>query len=131
MTDINSKVPARYIGPHPVVLGAFGGPYYDAAGRPLASLYLAYGDTLMMPEGEIRGETYIVTTQGAEYLGTGKVVKEEHAGLSASTLADLGYQFHQGRPDFAEIVSELAAAPEPEPEPAPEVEAAPFQEEGV
>ncbi|HZU01520.1 MAG TPA: hypothetical protein VFA10_17765 [Ktedonobacteraceae bacterium] len=109
-----AKIPARYIGEHTLKLGSYGGPYYDGEGNLRDSLLLHTGDTLMMEEHEIRGDTYLFDPRGeapTQFLGTGRVVKPEHAGLRDAELAQVGYQFCAGRPDFQEIVPGAPGSP--------------------
>lgn len=106
---LKGKVPARYIGEHGIVLSSSGKPYFDANGKPLQSLALRKGDTLYINEGEARGESWWHDPRRekeSERLGTGKRVKVEHAGLTAEEHAALGYEHHQGRGDFVEILPE-------------------------
>lgn len=103
---LKGKVPARYIGEHSILLSPLGKPYFDAQGKPLQSLVLRKGDTLYINEGEARGESWLhdpAREKESLWLGTGKCVKEEHAGLSAEEHEQLGYEFHGGRGDFEEI----------------------------
>jgi len=112
MTDnpfLKGKVPARYISETPIILSPMGRPYFDANGKPLESMALRKGDTLYINEGEARGESWWHDPQRNKEslrLGSGKRVLPEHAGLSAEEHEFLGYEFHGGRPDFAEILPE-------------------------
>lgn len=106
------KVPARYIGQHEVQLAKFGAPYFDADGKPLKSLILRHGDTLMVNEGEVRGESWLHDPQRLReslHLGSGKKVLPEHAGLSPEEWEALGYEHHSGRTDFEEIIDANSA----------------------
>lgn len=97
------KIAARYIGQHEVVLSKLGGPYVDASGARLSERVLRPGDTLMVNEPEVLGETWLHDPRHikpSENLGSGRVVKPEHQGLSDDELSVLGYQFHAGRSDF-------------------------------
>jgi hypothetical protein len=101
------KIPARYIGGHTVQLPAGLGPFYNIDGTRRTSLLLETGDTLMMPETEIIGQTYLFDPRGQTdplHLGAGKRVLPEHVGLDDRELSLLGYEFHQGRPDFEPVV---------------------------
>lgn len=103
---LKGKVPARYVGEHSVLLSPIGRPYFDARGKPLESLVLQPGDTLYINEGEARGESWLhdpAREKESLWLGTGRRVLPEHAGLSAEEHEALGYDHHQGRPDFIEI----------------------------
>lgn len=106
---LKGKVPARYIGEHSILLSPHGRPYFDASGKPLQSLALRKGDTLYINEGEARGESWLhdpAPEKESLWLGTGKRVLPEHAGLSPEEHEALGYSWHQGRPDFEEITSD-------------------------
>lgn len=98
------KIPARYIGKHTVVLRPLDGPFLNGAGEKLTSLILYPGDTLLMPETEILGQTFLVDLRRdgapARHLGAGRVVLPEHDGLSDDALYALGYEFQEGRADF-------------------------------
>lgn len=100
------RIPARYIGNYAVHLQRTGGPFQNIDGSARESLVLNPGDTLMMPAEEILGATWILdpTLQNdPHYLGVGRVVRDEHAGLQDAELMAMGYQFHQGRPDFEPV----------------------------
>lgn len=102
----NKKIPAEYIGAYPVQFPAPLGPYFNANGERLTDLVISKGDTIMMPEVEILGQTFFRTRSENEpdlHLGAGKVVKVEHAHLSHEELLALGYEFHAGRPDFRPV----------------------------
>ena len=121
------EVPARYVGEYPVYLKPGLRRYRDGYGQPfkatrrvnpvteeVESVYLlAYGDTLMMPEIEVCGQTLLVDPSGNRqplWLGAGFAPLPEHAHLSASDAAGLRfmapdgiyrfYEVHEGRPDF-------------------------------
>lgn len=103
---LKGKVPARYIGEHSILLSQYGKPYFDAQGKPLQSLVLRKGDTLYINEGEARGESWLhdpAREKESLWLGTGKRVLPEHAGLSPEEHENLGYEHHMGRSDFIEI----------------------------
>ncbi|SRR5579871_1470331 len=101
------KVPCLYIGEHPIRLSPMGRPYFDARGRLLKKLDLVAGDTLMLPEVEVAGMTYWHDPSGvaeSELIGVGKAVKAEHADIGEQeVLQALGYEFHDGRPDFLQL----------------------------
>lgn len=106
---LKGKVPARYIGEHSILLSPLGRPYFDAQGKPLQSLALRKGDTLYINEGETRGESWLhdpAREKESLWLGTGKRVLPEHAGLSPEEHEATGYEWHQGRSDFIEITSD-------------------------
>ena len=114
------KVPARYVGEQSVRLPQMHGPYFDAEGKRLTKLVLSPGDTLMVYEQEVRGQTFLLDdATGAEFLGYGRVVKPEHQAEiadksdeeQAEILSAIGYQFHQPRSDFVEVVPALPAQP--------------------
>ena len=109
-----SKIPARYIGGHQLLLAGFQGPHYDGDGNRLSSLVVSPGDTLMMEEHEIRGQTYKFDPRGNDdplFLGYGShIVLPEHEDLSDEVLQAIGYQFHQGRPDFEEYTPQTQPA---------------------
>jgi hypothetical protein len=103
-------VACEYIGRHKVELNKYGGPYINAKGEQLFELSLNPGDTLMLPEAEVKGYTILrdLTAQtDPVHLGVGKVVLPQHQGKSDDELMAIGYQFHQGRPDFREIVPSI------------------------
>jgi hypothetical protein len=112
MTDnpyLKGKVPARYIGETPIVLAKFGGPYFDADGKPLKTLALRTGDTLYINEGEARGESWWHDPrreQESVRVGTGKVKMEKHKDVPEEELEQTGYEWHMGRGDFEEILPE-------------------------
>lgn len=99
-------IPCEYIGNHRIELNKYGGPYFNAKREQLLELSLTRGDTLMMPEEEIRGYTILRDMSGQSdplNLGSGRVVLPQHMSKSDDELMAMGYQFHQGRPDFREI----------------------------
>lgn len=101
------KIPVVYVGQIPLRLSADHGPYVDGQGNPLTSRDVKPGDTLMMDEEEATGVTYWHDPLGilpSEKLGAGRVVKAEHQGLDMAMLQNLGYDFHDGRPDFEPYV---------------------------
>lgn len=100
-----AKIAARYIGDYPVVLKEGQGRLYDGDGNPLTSNLLNPGQTLMMNDTEVLGQTYKRPTRGqgeATFLGVGRVILPEHASRTAEELDLLGYEFHEGRSDFVE-----------------------------
>jgi len=99
----NKKIPCEYTGGHKVDLHKYGGPYFDGKGQQLLDLTLNPGDSLMMPEEEVLGFTLLRDMSGVQEpinLGVGRVVLSEHQGKDDEELYAIGYQFHQGRPDF-------------------------------
>lgn len=127
-----SLAPARYVGHEPVRLLPRPGGYLDGDGRLRTgadALLLKPGETLMLPEPELRGQTFLTDPTGlaaeAEWLGVGFTPLPEHAGLTRVDLIGLRfparggirqYEFHDGRSDFQEVdapwppVSEEGAA---------------------
>lgn len=102
-----AQVPARYIGQHSVILSQFGGPYLDGDGFPLTNRTIHTGDTLMVGDEELYGVTWLIDPKLVKdpvRVGLGRKTLDEHVGMSEQELADLGYQFHQGRPDFEPYV---------------------------
>lgn len=133
-------VPARYIGHFAARLRPRRGGYKDASGAPRTgptALLLEPGQTLMLPESELRGATFLVDPSGlageAEWLGAGFTPLPQHAGLDRDSLIGLRfprdgasgpprmYQFHDGRSDFQEIDAPWPP-PSDEPEPAASAE---------
>lgn len=131
---MSNLIPARYVGGHAVLLAEHQGPHYDANGVELTSNLVRPGDTLMMPETEVLGETMFEDTPDTgrlRSLGPGRVyLDDKHAQLDPDELSALGYRFFLGRPDFEAIVPEPPAREQPksskskksadEPAPAPE-----------
>ncbi len=106
-------VKARYIGQHVVQLPPSVRRYYNIAGTRRTKLTLEQGDTLMMPAQEILGQSLLFDPKAQRpplYLGTGKRVLPEHAGLDDDALSLLGYEHHQGRPDFELVADDAARA---------------------
>lgn len=99
-------------------LAPFGGPYLDGDGKPRTDLLLRPGEVIMMPEQEVRGQTWLYDPSGNNapvYLGSGRVIQSQDGGKSAEELSSLGYQFHEGRADFEEVVkSKKTAATKPQ-----------------
>lgn len=122
------KIPARYISEREVILPAERGPYFDGYGQPLKPLLqdsvfkqpvygLRYGDTLMMPDTEILGQTFFVNPETGMtlHLGAGRRILKEHQGLSLDELVNMKpahYEFMDGRSDFE--VFNLTASNSPE-----------------
>lgn len=95
-------IPAKYIGAHAAVLSGTG-PYYNIDGTRRTSMALDTGDEIMMPDKEVLGQTMKFDPNGIVeplLLGAGRVVLPEHAQLNDQALAEEGYEFHMGRPDF-------------------------------
>lgn len=135
-------IPARYIGNHEVLLDigqlkSAGRPIVNGYGEPLQPLVtnavtqtpaygLRYGDTFMMPEGEILGKTYLhfqppQPEQNSSYIGAGKVIMKEHEGQSLEALRVQGfdYEFQSGRVDFEPFILENASVTHSEPQQTP------------
>ncbi len=107
-----AKIKARYIGSYAVTLKDATG-VLDGDGKPVTTGLLVYGDTLMMSEEEVRGQTFRADLNGVLISqGAGRVIAPEDAGLSYDELLRAGYSFHMGRSDF-EVVEEPAPAPTP------------------
>lgn len=119
-----NKIPARYIGEHEVLLPYERGPYFDGNGHPLQPsimnastgekvLGLHYGDTIMMPDVEVLGQTYLINQQTGKalHLGAGRKILKEHQGKSLEELVAMGYEFQEGRKDFAPLEMSVAALP--------------------
>lgn len=103
------KIPARYVGTHSVILqGGAVDPQGNRVGR-----ILNYGTVILMPEREVRGQTFLRSNDQFFDLGTGKVIRQEDQGKSEEELAMLGYEFHQGRTDFEPVEGEQQNVPEP------------------
>lgn len=101
------RIPAQYIGTTMLLLMPGQGTGFNADGTRRTTRTISQGDILLMPEREILGFTLLYRGEQPLDMGTGKVVKAEHAGLSEQELTQLGYQFHQGRTDFVPYI-ELA-----------------------
>ncbi len=104
------KIPVRYIGAYPVTLKDPTG-VLDGQGRPLTTGLLEYGDTIMMEETEILGETLFEYIRGKgllKSLGPGRIILPEHvhAADDPAALEQLGYHFHMGRSDFEPLLDE-------------------------
>ena len=96
---MSEKIPARYMHEHEGLLQQIGGPYEDGEGKRLDSLILRKGDVIMVNDHEVLGYSVLKDPRNErdmEYLGLGRVVKEEHKDLSDDELSNIGYQFHQG-----------------------------------
>lgn len=99
-------IPARYTGEHDVVLSNYGGPYLDGDGKPLQSLVLHRGDTLMVQENEVKGFTVLLDPrheQEPQILGVGRVVRDQDKDKDDTTLIAMGYQFHQPSPIWQDL----------------------------
>lgn len=98
MTTLPKKVPARYVGLYEAKLFEHGAPYLDGTGKPLTSLILHPGDTVMVNPDEVYGYTLLKDPRqerDAIHLGYGRVIRESDQGKSDEELAALGYEFHQ------------------------------------
>lgn len=102
-------IPARYIGSYPVQLKKELGPYKNIDGSVRTELTLEHGDTLMMPDVEVLGQTLFLPENSniQEFLGAGRVVKPEHADLSEKELQLAGYSHQMGRADFEPVEASL------------------------
>jgi hypothetical protein len=79
-------------------------------------MVLKNGYTLMMNEDEVIGMTWLTDPRHLGdpiYLGPGRVVLPEHGEKSTEELSVLGYQFHEGRPDFEPLVPTQAPLRQP------------------
>lgn len=89
---------------------------YDGYGKPLTTNLLNPGDTLMIPDTELLGQTYKRRSKGddrVDYLGAGRIVLPEHIHLSDEELIGVhGYQFHEGRSDFIPLSLDAPALDE-------------------
>lgn len=133
-----TMIPARYRGEHTVILKGGVRAYKGGDGKPLKPhrrwnpmkgifervLLLEPGDVLLMPETEVRGQTFLIDATGARpplWLGAGWSPLPQHAGASYQELAGqrfLGpdgvqrfYQTHEGRPDFEAVTPAAGKAP--------------------
>lgn len=129
---------ARYLGEYPVQLKAGMRAYRGKDNQPikphrrlnpatgkLEQVTLLYpGDVLMMPEAEVRGQTFLVDPSGQApvlWLGVGFKPLPEHAGLSMQQVAGMRcmgpdgiprlYELHEGRPDFQAVADEEEEQP--------------------
>lgn len=123
----NNYIPARYIGDHEVLLDigqmkASGRPLVNGFGEPLKPTLnnavdglpaygLRNGDTLLMLDTEVLGQTYLHDASQqlpSIAVGAGKVIMKEHEGLSVDELQQgvmyqgnrFFYEFSEGRRDF-------------------------------
>ncbi len=116
MADLpKNLIPARYIGIHPVEL-APGKPHYNIDGtrRGIEDNTLSPGDTIMMTDEDVLGKTLLFDPHGVRdpvQLGIGRVILPEHQGKSLEELGLLGYEWHEGRPDFRALADEAAIEP--------------------
>lgn len=102
------KIPCVYKGSHQVQLFKYGGPYQDKDGKVLTNLVLNPGDTLMLEEEEVCGYTLLLDPNHVNdpiKLGIGKVILDADKDKDPEILYRMGYQFHEGRTDFAPYVS--------------------------
>ena len=100
------KIAARYIGDHPLTLPKEFAPYRDGDGKALSTLSLYPGDTLMMPETEVLGQTFLEDPRAERdtlWLGPGRVILPADQDKSPEELGQIGYSFHEGRPDFEPV----------------------------
>lgn len=100
---MGKMIPCEYIGEYKIELRKQGGPYFDKNGKQLLDLNLNKGDTLLMPEEEVKGYTILRDMRHEKEpvnLGIGRVILPSDTNKSDEELYALGYQFHQGRPDF-------------------------------
>jgi hypothetical protein len=112
-------VPARYIGNHIVDLQKSRRDWKHIDGTPMTNLQLSNGDVVMMPAQEVIGQTFFFDRNGNApplWLGYGRVVKSEHAAVPVEDLGPLGYEFHDGRPDFEVLETPSEQSPEAIPE---------------
>lgn len=110
------KIAATYIGSYEIVLNPAGGPYYDAQGQRLQSNILRPGETIQMEDTEVNGLTILRDPKGnlpSRLLGTGRVIRPQDSGLSPDDLDLIGYEFHEGRPDFVPYADSGASTPAP------------------
>lgn len=116
MDQLKGLVPARYIG-HPVNLGP-GRIYYNIDGTRRTSLCLTNGDCLLMPEAEVLGMTILEDPHHEKdplHLGIGRRVLPGDEEMTAEELAEKGYVFHLGRPDFEFIDNDVQTKEDTQP----------------
>lgn len=107
------KIPARYTGAAGMRLSKTLGPYFDANGQRITNHFLEPGDTLMLPDTEVLGQSYLFDPQGKReplWLGVGRVALPEDKDKDERALAILGYEFHTGRTDFEPLLPVPLAA---------------------
>jgi len=98
-----TKIAAQYIGTDTVIL-VDAIDLKDGNGNPITKSTLDTGDTLMMDDFDILGETFLYDGMGGvQNLGVGRVILPQDAGLTDAQLAARGYQFSSGRSDFIAI----------------------------
>lgn len=113
--------PARYIGNHVVDLQQTRRDWRNIDGSKRTEMVLTNGDTVMMPAEEVLGMTLWHDPQRQKRsikVGIGRCVLKEDAGKTIEELKQIGYEFHQGRPDFEPLETEPPAQnalPVPEP----------------
>lgn len=111
MPDKIEFVPARYTGYGIIDLTTTGRKeWFNIDGSKRTDMSVSHGDTLMMPDYEVLGQTFLNLKGGKQlYLGAGKLVRKEDEGKSEEELKAIGYEFHEGRSDFTLV--DVAAAP--------------------
>jgi hypothetical protein len=106
---------ARYVGDHDVTLSTFGGPFFDAWGNLLTTRVITNGSTLLMPEEEVLGVSYLIDPRHIKdpiKIGSGRVLTPDLVGLTPEELEAAGWEFHAPRPDWVVMTAqELAAGP--------------------
>ncbi len=76
----------------------------DGNGNPLMKSTVDTGDTLMMDDFDVLGQTFLYDGMGGvQNLGLGRVILAPDVGLSDYQLALRGYRFSSGRSDFIPI----------------------------
>lgn len=107
-----TMVPARYVGEFAVRLSKVSGPRLDGDGNVRKTDLIEPGDTLLVPDVEVLGQTFFFDrrTQETEFLGAGRVLKPGDEALSYASLVGKGYEFHEGRADF-EPIGPTSASP--------------------
>ncbi len=96
-------IAARYIGTEDVTLPD-NVNYLDGNGNPFTKSILQNGDTLMMNDFDILGQTLLKDSTGnVQVLGLGRVILPADQGLSDDALAAKGYLFSNGRTDFVAV----------------------------
>lgn len=114
--------PARYRGEHPVRISRQHGAVHacdeqGTRGKRRDGSLLHTDETILLPMTEVYGQTYLFDPHGERpplFLGAGRCVLPEHAGLSDEALNAQGYEFQEGRSDFTPLMpleTLLAASP--------------------